>query len=265
MESTHCVNCNRQLATDFKVCPECGQKIQIHRFTVSHILHELLHAFTHADKGALHLLKELAVRPGIVLQEYILEGKRKKYFNPFTLLLIILGFSVFMNSIFHPFEKNQYITQEQMAKAKTEAAKAIYQRVTEGQAKVNAFMERKTNIMTFITAPIMALAFWLVFKGKKLNYAEHLVSYLMLTCVLSLISTVSFVPLMTTINKDWIPLLLGVNLLIQIAYTTYAYTKLLGLKGGGNIIMVAVANILGMFFTILIVTIATLVYFLVTW
>jgi len=265
MESTHCVNCNRPLNPDFKVCPECGQKIHIHRFTLSHILHELLHAFTHADKGALHLLKELAIRPGIVLQEYILEGKRKKYFNPFTLLLIILGFSVFMNSIFHPFQKNQYITQEQMEKAKTKEEKAIYHRVTELQAKVNAFMEKKTNIMTFITAPIMAFAFWLVFKGKKLNYSEHMVSYLMLTSVLSLISTLTFVPLMTNIHKDWIPILLAVNLLIQIVYTAYAYTKLLGLKGFGEIIMVAAANILGMLFTMLMVMIATIVYFLITW
>jgi hypothetical protein len=210
------------------------------------------------------MLKELAIRPGIVLQEYILEGKRKKYFNPFTLLLIILGFSVFMNSVFHPFQKNQYITQEQMAKAKTKEAKAIYQRVTEGQAKVNAFMEKRTNIMTFITAPIMVLAFWLVFKGKKMNYAEHMVAYLMLSCILSLISTISFVPLMTVVPKDWIFLLVGINLLIQIAYTTYAYTKLLGLKGFGDIIMVAAANILGMFFTMLLVMIATIVFFILS-
>lgn len=265
MESTHCANCGRELAPDFSICPGCGQKTSIHRFTIPHFLHEFLHAFTHADRGAFVLLKELAIRPGVVLQEYIVEGKRKKYFNPFTLLLIILGFSVFMNSIFHPFQKNQYITQAQMANAKTEEAKAIYQRITEGQAKVNAFMEKKTNIMTFITAPIMAFAFWLVFKGKKLNYAEHLVSYLMLTSVLSLISTLTFVPLLTTIHKDWIPLLLGANLLIQIVYTTFAYTKLLRLKGFVNILMVAAANILGMFFTMLMVVIATIVYFLLTW
>jgi hypothetical protein len=52
---------------------------------------------------------------------------------------------------------------------------------------------------------------------------------------------------------------------MQIAYTTYAYQKLLGLKGFGEIIMVAAANILGMFFTMLMVMIVTIVYFLVTW
>jgi len=261
MEPTHCTNCGRQLNPDFKICPECGQKIKIHRFNIGHILHELLHAFTHADKGAFHLLKELVIRPGIVLEEYIVEGKRKKYFNPFTLLLIVLGFSVFMNSIFHPFQKNQYITQEQLAKANTEAKKAVYQRMVEGQAKVNEFMEKRTNIMTFITAPFMALAFWLVFKGKRLNYAEHLVAYLMLNCVLSLISTILFVPLISVLPPHLISIVFVGTLLIQIAYTTYAYTKLLKLKGFWEILMVAVANLLGMFFTILLVMMATIAYF----
>ena len=261
MESTHCVNCGRQLNPDFKVCPECGQKVATHRFNLLHILHELLHAFTHADKGAFHLLKELALRPGLVLHEYIVEGKRKKYFNPFTLLLIILGFSVFMNSVFHPFQKNQYIPPEKIASEKSAAKKAVYQRMIEGQAKVNEFMEKRTNIMTFITAPIMAFAFWLVFKGKRLNYSEHLVAYLMLTCILSLLSTVSFVPLMSVIPPKLIYLLAAANVLVQIAYTSYAYTKLLALRGFGEIAMVAAANILGMLFTVFVTMIATIVFF----
>ncbi len=265
MESTHCVNCNGQLAPNFKVCPECGQKVNIHQFTISHILHELLHAFTHADKGAFHLLKELAIRPGVVVNEYIVEGKRKKYFNPFTLLLIVLGFSVFMNSIYHPFQGNTYFTEKQLASAKSASKKAIYQHVMEGQKQVNEFMEKRTNIMTFITAPLMAFGFWLVFKGKKLKYAEHLVAYLMLNCILSLFSTLVFVPLMTNIPKDQIFLLLGGNLLVQIIYTSIAYVKLLQLKGFGEIIMVAGANILGMIFTMAFVMIVTIVYFLLTW
>lgn len=32
------------------------------------------------------------------------------------------------------------------------------------------------NVLVFITAPLMTLAFWLVFKGKGYNYAEHLVA-----------------------------------------------------------------------------------------
>nr|WP_294995539.1 DUF3667 domain-containing protein [uncultured Sediminibacterium sp.] len=265
MESTHCVNCGKTLMPDFKVCPECGQKVSIHRFTIPHILHELLHAFTHADKGAFHLLKELACRPGVVLQEYIVEGKRKKYFNPFTLLLIVLGFSVFMNSIFHPFQKNQYVTKQQLATAKTAAKKATYQRIVDMQEKVNGFMEKRTNIMTFITAPLMALGFWLVFKGKRLKYAEHLVAYLILNCILSLISTLTFVPLMNIVPQHLIFLLVGGNLVVQIVYTSIAYSKLLQLKGFGEIIMVAGANILGMIFTMTLVMIVTMVYFLLTW
>ena len=56
---------------------------------MSHIGHELAHAFTHADKGFLHLLVEMFKRPGIVAREYILEGKRKRYFTPFQYILVI--------------------------------------------------------------------------------------------------------------------------------------------------------------------------------
>lgn len=262
MESTRCANCGRELTPDFNVCPGCGQKTSIHRFTMPHFLHELLHAFTHADKGALFLLKELIVKPGVVLQEYILEGKRKKYFNPFTLLLIVLGFSVFMNSIFHPFQKNQYITEEQIASAKTQEKKAFYQRITEKQAKVNDFMEKRTNIVTFLIAPVMAFAFWLVFKGKRLNFAEHLVAYLILTSMLSLLSTISFVPLLTLLSRDKFYIVATSNLLIQFVYTSFAYSKFLKLKGFGEILMVTVANILGMVFWLILITIATFVYFL---
>ena len=264
MESMHCVNCGQQLNPDFKVCPECGQKTNIHRFNVSHILHELLHAFTHADKGAFRLIKELAVRPGLVLYEYIVEGRRKKYFNPFTLLLLILGFSVFMNSIFHPFEKNGHFIQEKIATANSAAKKAVYQRIAEGQANVNEFMEKKANIVIFITAPIMALSFWLVFKSRRLNFAEHLVAYLMLTCILSLVSTLSFVPLISVVPQKWVFLVVLGNFLIQITYTSYAYTKLLKLKGFREIVLALIANMLGSVLIIMLISILTIIYIILS-
>lgn len=111
----------------------------------------------------------------------------------------------------------------------------------------------------------MALGFWLVFKGKRLKYAEHLVAYLILNCILSLISTLTFVPLMNIVPQHLIFLLVGGNLVVQIVYTSIAYAKLLQLKGFGEIIMVAGANILGMIFTMTLVMVVTMVYFLLTW
>lgn len=262
MESKHCVSCGHELAPDFKLCPNCGEKTHFHRFNIPHLIHEFFHALTHADKSAFSLLKDLATKPGVVLNEYIIEGKRKKYFNPFTFLLIVLGFSVFMNSIFHPFLNNQYITEEQIVTAKTKDKKALYQRMTEKQTKMNDFMEKRANVVTFLSAPFMALAFWLVFKGKGLSYTEHLVAYLILTSILSLFSSITFVPLMAIVPKDKFYIVAFGNLIIQFVYTSFAYSKFVKLKGIGEIFMVPVANVLGIVFWMTLMMLATLVYFL---
>lgn len=262
MRTAECSNCGRELAPDFNVCPTCGQKTDIHRFSIKHILEEILHAFTHADKGVFPLMRELAVRPGVVLTEYIAEGKRKKYFNPFTFLLLVLGFSVFMNSIFHPFQKNQTLMEKRIETAETAQKKAIFQSVATKTAKFNEFLEKKTNLVIFFTAPFMALAFWLVFKGKRFNYAEHLLAYLILTSMLSLVSSIAFIPLMSRMSDEFFYVGAIGNLVLQLVYTSFAYATFLQLKGFGEILMVSVANILGITLWMVVLMIALLVYML---
>jgi len=260
MSALKCSNCGSQLDPAFKHCPNCGQSTAIHRFNVKHLLHEFFHAFTHTDKGALVLLRDLVIRPATVLREYIVEGKRKKYFNPFTLLLLVLGITVFMSSIFHPMQGAESVYKEQITSATTEKKKALMITLAEKQAKLNAIIEKKMNVIVFITAPLMALAFWLVFKGKGYNYAEHLVAYLILTCLLSLISSLLLLPLMGIVPREnmlWISL---ANLLIQFVYTCYAYKGFLKLNGFGDLLMVIVANILGIIFWFTLLMIVMLVY-----
>ncbi|HRD56577.1 MAG TPA: hypothetical protein PK504_00945 [Ferruginibacter sp.] len=72
MKNHICQNCNNEFNGEF--CNQCGQKI-VHRITMPHLWHDLIHAFTHADKGFFHLLIALFKKPGAVAREYILEGK----------------------------------------------------------------------------------------------------------------------------------------------------------------------------------------------
>lgn len=76
MSIKKCLNCDRNLLPEHKFCSQCGQSAQVKRFTLPHFIHEVFHAFTHADKGIFHLLKESFLRPGIVAKEYI-AGKER--------------------------------------------------------------------------------------------------------------------------------------------------------------------------------------------
>ena len=63
--------------------------------------HEVVHFFTHADKGIFYLVKMLATNPGKVAREYI-RGKRKKYFSPLNFFLVVVGLFVFVQVSFKP-------------------------------------------------------------------------------------------------------------------------------------------------------------------
>src|SRR5688572_18664064 len=91
----NCKNCNAPLSGNF--CANCGQTSNVHRVTFKHFLHEFFHAFTHTDKGIFLLMKELITRPGHVAREY-LDGKRKKYFNPLTFLILMASLYAYIGS-----------------------------------------------------------------------------------------------------------------------------------------------------------------------
>lgn len=176
----NCLNCNA--AFDSSFCPSCGQKKDTHRLTAGHVAHEALHSITHADKGFFLLVKELAVRPGIVAKEYI-EGKRKRYFNP-------LSFLVISSAIF------AYLA------ATTGFMQALTSSSREGRVLSEAWQEVfsiANNSGKWLTilliAPVFAFLTWIFFLRKKLNYPEHFVLQSFIFGQAALFRTVVLIPL----------------------------------------------------------------------
>jgi hypothetical protein len=156
----NCKNCDSPLAGNF--CANCGQKSEIHRVTFKHFLHEFFHAFTHTDKGILLLMKELVTRPGHVAREY-LDGKRKKYFNPLTFLIILSSLHAYFGSKTGYFDAlssgNRY--EGQGAGTFKEAMQ---------------FMNNEGKIVSLFLMPfLISFLSWLFFKRSKKNLAENLV------------------------------------------------------------------------------------------
>lgn len=95
-QTTKCLNCGTEF--EGKFCPECGQSAETGRFTMKFILENLLAAFLSKDGGIWFTLKNLFTRPGAMIVE-ILNGKRRRYFSPFPMLIFaltvyILSFSI---------------------------------------------------------------------------------------------------------------------------------------------------------------------------
>lgn len=212
---TVCLNCDTNLHSS-AFCAVCGQKSSIHRFSLHHIGHEVFHTLTHADKGALFLIRELALRPGVVVREYV-EGKRKKYFNPFTLYFLILSLILVVNSYVHPFTTEAKTTE-------TETTQSVrIQQVKLRVAKFQYFIEKRTNIISMIAVPFFAFFFWL-FTGRKKFYAEHLVANVFLFSFLNLISLTLIYPLMgLTKGTGWHTFVVLSNMIFHVVYLGWSY------------------------------------------
>jgi len=144
-----CKNCSHQFAAADKFCPNCGQSAHTERLQFSHILHDFFHAFFHADKGFFLLVKKLALNPGSIALHYV-NGQRKRYFNPFSFLLIIAAIFLFVNLHFNALDPLNNDPKGQ-------------------------FLEKYSNLILISSLPVLAAISWMIFKRSGKNYSECLV------------------------------------------------------------------------------------------
>ncbi len=177
MDQLSCKNCGNIYTESF--CNQCGQKTT-HRYTVPHVFHELVHTFTHADKGIFSFAWNIIRKPGIIALDFV-EGRRKRHFNIFQYLLIIVGITTFLITKTHFMESS-------MQNMNSLTGTKISGRQAEFQAEVVNFLQKYFNILQLSMVPVYAFFSWLFLGRKKYNYAENIV---LLTSVTAQTNTIA--------------------------------------------------------------------------
>lgn len=154
MENTgnECKNCHNHFKGNY--CNNCGQKSGVKRFTLSNLLKVFLDGFLHMKSGLLFTIKELFVRPGEVLREYI-AGKRVKYFNPFSYLVLIsmiVGYLYGNSGIIEQLNLQFMVTKD-----------------------IITFTREHFSSRLLMAIPTYSLTCWALFRSFKYNLAEHLI------------------------------------------------------------------------------------------
>ena len=147
----HCLNCDAPLTPTQAYCSVCGQKADTHRLTLHDIGHAVMHVFTHADHSVFALVRDLAIKPGRVARDYV-DGKRRKYFNPFTFVLVVVG----------------------VASLVLAATKFVDFNQGSAANPVGNFLQRNLNLVIFMQLPLLSLYSMAFFRAEKLHFAEHL-------------------------------------------------------------------------------------------
>ncbi|WP_417429110.1 DUF3667 domain-containing protein [Halpernia sp.] len=168
----YCKNCDQHLLLNQKYCHNCGQETNTHRINFHFLIHEIQHSIFHVDGGIFYTLKELFIRPGFMIRDY-LEGKRIRHFKP-VLLLIILGTISSLSYILNPREKNNkeiinIVGQNEIDFIDLKALSQYLKTIADWFSEHVAF-----SILFLI--PAIAFGFYLGFKKYEINYPEWLVS-----------------------------------------------------------------------------------------
>lgn len=147
-----CKNCRTPFTGNF--CPHCGQRSDTHRFTAKHLIHELVHAVTHADTSFFGFLKAMLTHPGQTVKSY-LEGQRKRYFNPFTAFILLIGLQILvLGLVKHPVRIG----------ASADELRAV---------RIEEFIHHNLKLLFVALLPMLSFLTWLFY--RRYNYAEHFV------------------------------------------------------------------------------------------
>ena len=83
-----CKNCNHSFSG--KYCNQCGEKVYHEKDkSVLHLFEEGLHFITHFEGTFFNTLKKIFAKPGQLSVDYC-KGKRKTYFKPLSLFLLLV-------------------------------------------------------------------------------------------------------------------------------------------------------------------------------
>lgn len=158
--SNKCLNCNQ--STEGNYCSNCSQKTTTHRLSIKHFfVHDFVHGILHVDKGFFFTIRELFIRPGHSIREYV-QGKRINHFNSFATIILLLTIEYFFTSW-----------------VKVDVTNVVSKEGTSGLLKV---LEHYSKIVIFLAIPFNAMVSYFLFRKTGQNYTENLVLNMYMLC-----------------------------------------------------------------------------------
>lgn len=218
----NCKSCLSEISKNNRFCPNCGSKIVDDRLSIKGTWEEFIGPFFSWDNNFWRTFIGLFKNPKDVLEAYI-NGARKKYFNPFSYLILFATIAVIFYKIF-PMGGMADFSEgfNQGINANDPSA------VTVPKMDMKAFMANMMNYYNFyyiLMIPIISFITYLTFYKQKNNFPEHLVFNSYIQTNLGFISLILQVLFFNIIGLSFLYFYVGYTILSMI-YATYAFKKL---------------------------------------
>lgn len=148
-----CKNCGHAFEGNF--CNQCGQSAHTHRIDFHFLWHDIRHGLFHFDAGIFYSFRELYIRPGHSIREFI-EGKRVGHFQPISLVILL---AVFYGLLYHNFgidSKNIFDNKNALIDYKA----------------YNQWISTHYSWITLATIPLYAIGTQFCFRRQGYNFTE---------------------------------------------------------------------------------------------
>jgi hypothetical protein len=205
----NCKNCGFRVEGNF--CSHCGQKSTVSRIDFSNFLKEVSESFFQINKGFFYTLRELFVRPGNSLNEF-LDGKRKSHFKPIAYLLTLSTVYFLTTQI-----TNQNTWIGDVVTGWLEGA--AEQNSNAAIPEIAAWFLTNYAYLTLLLLPVFSLASYISFFKFGKTYLEHVVVNSYLTGHQAIFYSL-FVLGRTVTDSDVMEML---PLLVAVSYTFWVF------------------------------------------
>jgi hypothetical protein len=146
-----CKNCGHKF--EGRYCNHCGQSAKTHRIDIKFLWEDIQHGIIHYDKGIIFTLKQLYLKPGYVIKDYI-NGKRVHHFRPISLCIVL---ATIYALVFH-------LLHIKLIKDEDIDAANFFEKIIQHY-----------YWFVFATIPIFALSTFISFRDKEYNFWEYFI------------------------------------------------------------------------------------------
>lgn len=201
---SHCLDCETELHGAY--CSGCGLHNTHRRLRAPDIVGDVLSHFLTFDSTVFRTLSGLVRNPGRVAREYV-DGRRKRYLNPFKLYIALSAIFFLLNRLLD-------IDLIETVATPAEGTKAAFLVGT-----VQGFMRAHLDQVVILTLPILAVVLRILFRKSRFNFAETF-TFTLFESSLSLLIQIVLAPLALLLPTGFVP----ARLLIRWATLSWGVT-----------------------------------------
>jgi len=197
-----CLNCGHTYVGNF--CPRCGQDASTERLRLKPMLMDFLPDIWNLDNRLLRTVVELVGRPGHMVRNYIIDGRRQSYYKPIALIFILTAIYMLMQHLLFGSQNDINIDENTVTQADSELLQKM---IEKGHGIWDWCMENKAWV-TLLKVLVFLLPIKWCFKGTELGKTMYETEYCYLLVFMqcqSLIFSLLLMPLHIMLHEQtWV-------------------------------------------------------------